>query len=96
MDLATWGGISLLVMGLIEAGKRAFDVLAEPQKAARMSLILGVALGLTAKIGGFMELPAGFGGYALAVLGGLMAGGGAQLVHNNILNPLFGKDPNPL
>lgn len=89
-DLTSWAGATVVVMTLVSAVKAGWKGWAAG-KEARLSLVLGIVVGLAARLTGAMAFDPGAAGWVHAILGGVMCGIAAQATHDYALNPIIGK-----
>lgn len=89
-NLTSWAGATVVVMALVSAVKAGWKSWASG-KEARLALVLGILVGIAAKLTGAMHFDPGAAGWVGAILGGIMCGIAAQATHDYALNPIIGK-----
>lgn len=94
-DLTTLGGVLALTVLLVNIGKVSFPKLFADREALA-SLVIGELLAVVSHAAGMLAPDGGLKGWVTVIIGGLLAGGAAQVAHDKIVNPLIGKTSNPL
>lgn len=90
LNLTSWAGATVIVMTLVSAIKAGWKGWADG-KEARLALVLGIVVGIAAKLTGAMAFEPGAAGWVHAILGGVLCGISAQIAHDKALNALVGK-----
>lgn len=87
VDLTTLAGMSALVLGVISAVKFAWPAWTE-EKEPRLAIVLGLVVGVVARLARPGAFPAGVEGWVAAIVQGLTAAMTAGVAHDKLLNPI--------
>lgn len=86
-NLTTWAGISVAILAVVGAVKKAFPAWTKG-KEPMLAIAIGVTFSVTAKLTGAMDFGTGGQGWIQCVLGGLTTGVGAGIGHDYVVNPV--------
>lgn len=87
LDLVTFAGIAAATTALVGALKASMPVVIAGREAI-LSLVIAPALAVASKLSGigFADQP-----WLAVGIAGILAGAGAQVIHDKVVNPAKGK-----